>query len=210
MIHATMPVHPATGLQAIGIGRRGPIWPVMGGSAPLGEPPAGDPPDPDPTPPPEPDEPLGEGGKKALDAEREARKTAESQAKDLQKQLDAANAQLKTAKNEGLPEWQQKFNELQEKLDGALAAQKQAEEAAKAATLAQLRTDRAAEKGLPAVLAKKLTGTTAEELDAEIDELLPHLGAPGPKPNPQQGNPSQARGGSLAAGRERYAAAHPK
>lgn len=195
MIHATMPVHPATGLQAIGIGRRGPIWPVMGGSAPLGEPPAGDPPDPDPTPPPEPDEPLGEPGKKALDAEREARKTAESQAKDLQKQLDAANAQLKT---------------LQEKLDGALAAQKQAEEAAQAATLAQLRTDRAAEKGLPAALAKKLTGTTAEELDAEIDELLPHLGAPGPKPNPQQGNPSQARGGSLAAGRERYAAAHPK
>lgn len=156
------------------------------------------------------DEILGEPGKKALDAEREARKTAESQAKDLQKQLDAANAQLKTARNEGLPEWQQKFNELQEKLDGALAAQKQAEETAQAATLAQLRTDRAAEKGLPAVLAKKLTGTTAEELDAEIDELLPHLGAPGPKPNPQQGNPSQARGGSLAAGRERYAEAHPK
>ncbi|WP_131805863.1 hypothetical protein [Mycolicibacterium conceptionense] len=173
------------------------------------EAPQGDP-TPEGDPNPVPDEPLGEGGKKALDAEREARKTAESQAKDLQKQLDAANAQLKTAKNEGLPEWQQKFNELQEKLDGALAAQKQAEETAQAATLAQLRTDRAAEKGLPAALAKKLTGTTAEELDEEIDELLPHLGTPGPKPNPQQGNPSQARGGSLAAGRERYAAAHPK
>ena len=183
-------------------------------SMPLGEPqgtPQGDPaPQGDPNPTPNPDEPLGEGGKKALDAERKARTTAETTVKDLQKQLDAANAQLNAAKNDGLPEWQQKFNELQEKLDGALAAQKQAEEAAQAATLAQLRTDRAAEKGLPAALAKKLTGTTAEELDAEIDELLPHLGAPGPKPNPQQGNPSQARGGSLAAGRERYAAAHPK
>jgi len=29
---AEMPVHPVTGLQAIGIGRRGPIWPIMGGN----------------------------------------------------------------------------------------------------------------------------------------------------------------------------------
>lgn len=27
-----LPVHPATGLRAIGIGRRGPIWPVLGGA----------------------------------------------------------------------------------------------------------------------------------------------------------------------------------
>ena len=174
--------------------------------APQGEPaPQGD-----PAPAPKPDEQLGDAGKKALNAEREARKTADAAAADLKKQLDAANAQLAAAKNDGLPEWQQKFNALQEKLDGALAAQKQAEEAAQAATLAQLRTDRASAKGLPAALAKKLTGTTSDELDAEIDELLPHLGTAGPKPNPQQGNPSQSRGGSLAAGRERYAAAHPK
>ncbi|WP_131812603.1 hypothetical protein [Mycolicibacterium fortuitum] len=170
--------------------------------------PQGDPAPPgDPNPAPTPDEPLGEGGKKALDAEREARKTAEALARDLQKQLDAANAQAKKADQ---PEWQQRFEELQETLKGEIEARTKAEEAARAATLAQLRTDRASEKGLPAVLAKKLTGTTAEEIDAEIDELLPHLGTPGPKPNPQQGNPSQARGGSLAAGRERYAAAKPK
>lgn len=172
------------------------------------ETPQGDPaPHGDPNPTPTPDEPLGEGGKKALDAEREARKTAEALARDLQKQLDAANAQ---AKKGDQPEWQQRFEELQETLRGEIEARTKAEEAAQAATLAQLRTDRASEKGLPAVLAKKLTGTTAEEIDAEIDELLPHLGTPGPKPNPQQGNPSQARGGSLAAGRERYAAAKPK
>lgn len=173
------------------------------------ETPQGDPaPQGDPNP--APDEPLGEGGKKALDAEREARKAADAAVADLKKQLDAANAQLAAAKNDGLPEWQQKFNELQEKLDGALAAQQEAEKTAQAATLAQLRTDRATAKGLPAALAKKLTGTTAKELDTEIDELLPHLGPPGPRPNPQQGNPSQSRGGSLAAGRERYAAANPK
>ena len=28
----TLPIHPRTGLQAIGFGKRGPIWPVVGGS----------------------------------------------------------------------------------------------------------------------------------------------------------------------------------
>lgn len=27
-----LPIHPRTGLQALGVGRRGPIWPVMGGA----------------------------------------------------------------------------------------------------------------------------------------------------------------------------------
>ncbi|MCV7080282.1 hypothetical protein H7H37_02005, partial [Mycolicibacterium insubricum] len=67
-------------------------------------------------------------------------------------------------------------------------------------------------QGLPAPLAAKLVGTTAEDIDAEIDELLPFLGAGaaprGPKPNPQQGVPSLGSGGTLSAGRERYAAQH--
>ncbi|WP_131814927.1 hypothetical protein [Mycolicibacterium porcinum] len=40
-----LPFHPTTRLQAIGIGRRGPIWPVMGGSQPLGALPEGTPPE---------------------------------------------------------------------------------------------------------------------------------------------------------------------
>lgn len=32
------PTHPITGLKALGIGKRGPIWPVMGGSQPQGDP----------------------------------------------------------------------------------------------------------------------------------------------------------------------------
>lgn len=148
----------------------------------------------DPKPDPKPEEQLGDAGKKALNAERDARKAADTKAADLQKKLDVANAQLTAAKNDGLPEWQQKFNELQEKLDGALEAQRKAEETAKAATLAQLRADRASANGLPAALAKKLTGTTAEELDTEIDELLPLLAPTLDRTaSPQQGRPSKGR-----------------
>lgn len=159
--------------------------------------------DPAPKNDPNPDEPLGEGGIKALNAERDARKAAETAASDLQKQLEAANQALAAATSD-VPEWQQKLNELQTKLDGEVAARQEAEKAAQAAATAQLRSDRAAAKGLPLALAKKLTATTADELDTEIDELLPLLGAAGPKPNPQQGNPSQGRGGTLDAGRELF------
>lgn len=130
----------------------------------------------------------------------------------LQAQIDDLTSKLAaatTAPDNG-NEVEQRIAALQAQIDAATAAQKQAEETAKEATLAKLRSDRASTKGLPAVLAKKLVGTNEEEIDAEIDELLPHIGTNGPKPNPQQGNPSQARGGSLSAGRERFAATQPK
>ena len=153
-------------------------------------------------------EPLGAPGLKALQEERDARRTAEETARDLQAQLDVINAGAgkQAAADAGGDEegWRQQIAELQSRLDAADAARKAAEATAKTATLAQLRTDRAEGK-LPAALARKLTGTTAEEIDAEIEELLPFVQS-GPRPNPQQGNPSQARGGSMSAGRERYAA----
>ncbi|MUL47598.1 hypothetical protein FZI85_25115 [Mycobacterium sp. CBMA293] len=130
----------------------------------------------------------------------------------LQTQIDDLTAKLATATAgpDNRTDVEKQIATMQEQLDAATAAQRKAEETAQAATLAQLRSGWATEKGLPAVLAKKLVGTTAEEIDAEIDELLPHLGAGGPKPNPQQGNPSQGRGGSLAAGRAMYEADNPK
>lgn len=158
--------------------------------------------DPAPETPQDGDQPLGEGGLKALQAEREAREKADKQVKTLQGKIDDLNKQLATVKNDGLPEWQQKFNDLQAKLDNEIQARQKAEQASAAAE----RTQYGLDKGLPMPLAKRLTGATPEELDAEVAELLPLVGPHSPLPNPQQGNPSQARGGTLSAGRERFAA----
>lgn len=48
-----------------------------------------------------------------------------------------------------------------------------------------------------------LTATEPELLLKQVARLVAQT-PQGPQPNPQQGNPSQARGGTLAAGRERF------
>lgn len=213
---STLPTHPRTGLRALGWSRRGPIWPIRGGSV---DTPPGDPANPDPKADPpkgdpkENDTPLGEAGKKALDAERARANDAEKQVRSLQSQIDTLTQQLADVKNDGLPEWQQQINELQTKLDTEIDARSKAEQTAATATLLQKRTDRAIDKGLSATAAKKLApalqGTSDEDIDAEIDDWLPLLdNGSGPLPNPQQGNPSKGRGGTLSAGRERYADTH--
>ncbi|NKS02643.1 hypothetical protein GS528_16905 [Rhodococcus hoagii] len=133
-----------------------------------------------------PDEPLGAPGIKALQEERDARKAAETASTAAQARIAELEAQIAGAKPD--PNLEQRLADLQSRLDAADAARAAAEAAAEKAAVAQLRTDRAVEKGLPAALARKLDGTTAEEIDAEIDELLPLLQL-GPRPNPQQGKP---------------------
>lgn len=203
-----LPIHPVTGLQAIGVTRRGPIWPAIGaspddpsnGGAQSATDESG-----------KTDEQLGEGGMKALESERTARRAADTKAAELQKQVDALTKAAEDAAkaNDDRPELEKRLEAMQKQVDEAVAAQKRSDEAAATATLAQLRVDRGAAKGLPPALAKLLTATTAEDLDAEIDALLPHL-KQGPLPNPQQGNPSQGKGGSVTSGRDRYAAANKK
>lgn len=46
MTGPTLPVHPRTGLTALGMGRRGPIWPILGAEDPPAVPPAPAPPPP--------------------------------------------------------------------------------------------------------------------------------------------------------------------
>ena len=71
----------------------------------------------------------------------------------------------------------------------------------------------ALEKGLTASQAKRLVGSTPEELAADADELLRDLGKPAPtvpKPDPSVGPKNDPVGGTLTAGEAAYRAKHPK
>lgn len=94
---------------------------------------------------------LGDPGKAAIAAEREARKQAERQLRDVQKALKEYEDRDKS--------------ELQKALERAETAERQAAEA----QFSALRSKVAAAKGVPA---SSLTGTTEDELNASADELI--------------------------------------
>lgn len=105
--------------------------------------------DPDPKAPPD----LGDAGKKALDDERKARRDAERQLREMSDQLKALQDKDKSD-SERLTE---KVSQLEKDLATATA-----------------RADRfevALDKGLDMTRAKRLTGTTREELEADAEEL---------------------------------------
>lgn len=113
---------------------------------------------------------LGDGGKKALSAEREARKAAERTAAEYA-------AKLKEIEDANLSELER--------------TKKAAEESA--AELARLRSENvrnkvAIDKGVPADLIEFLTGDTEDAIAAKADVLMARLNTPGtPKPDPSQG-----------------------
>ena len=110
----------------------------------------------------------------------------------LQTQIDSLTAELDKAKtavsDPDEPEWKQKFDELHAELAAERETREKAEERAAKAERVQQGVD----AGLPKALAELLIGIPDDELDAKIEELKPFIGS-GPKPNPQQGNPSQSR-----------------
>jgi hypothetical protein len=117
--------------------------------------------DPDPKKEPEPkqDPPksaddLGDAGKKALDQERKARRDAEKALQDVQ-------AKLKELEDKDKSE----TDKLREQVD---ALTKERDLHASAA----LRHQVALSKGLTAAQAKRLVGSTQEELEADADEIL--------------------------------------
>lgn len=121
-------------------------------------------------------EDLGDAGKKALTAERDARKQAERERADLAsrlKEIEDAN-----------------LSELEK-------AQREAAEARDALTTIQRESNRnriALEKGVPSDLTEFITGETAEEMAAKADLLLARLGSTPstPKPDATQGASGKA------------------
>jgi hypothetical protein len=121
-------------------------------------PPATDPVDPTASTDTTPDAPatdaLGDAGKKALDAERREKRAAEKRATELETRLKEFEDRDKT--------------EAQKLADRAEAAEKRAAELESRS----LRLEVASEKGLTAGQAKRLIGSTREELEADADEIL--------------------------------------
>ncbi len=140
---------------------------------PADPPPPADPPKPD-------DKPLGPGGEKALQAEREARKALEKQLAELAplKQI----ADLLGGKPSGDPKTD--LQKLTERLDGY--EQRITEE-----QTGRWRAEVQADKGLTAAQAARLVGSSKDELLADADALLALFPAPGPRtpaPDPSQGS----------------------
>lgn len=101
---------------------------------------------------------LGERGKKAIEAEREARKA-------IERKYREAQAQLKEYEDRNKSELQK----LVERAEAAELAKAEAERATAEAELSALRSRVAADRGVPI---KVLNGTTEEELHAAADEVL--------------------------------------
>ena len=119
--------------------------------------------DPAPTPEvddePKPEPKLGDGGQKALDAERKARRDAERESKALAARLAELEDKDKTEV---------------ERLTAQVAALTKERDTA---TVSSARLRVALDKGLTPTQAKRLVGDTEEELAADADELLSDLGA---------------------------------
>jgi alanyl-tRNA synthetase len=108
---------------------------------------------------------LGEGGQKALAAERKRAATAERTAKASQKQIDDLSRQLQ--------EFQDRDKTDAQKLTEAKTA---AEKTAADAQARLMRYEVAAAKKLPAEWAARLQGSTKEDLEADADALMQALG----------------------------------
>lgn len=105
-----------------------------------------------------PEDGLGDAGKRALDAERKARKAAEKRAAEAEALVKAGEDAEKTEA---------------ERIQGQIAdLTKQAE----AATARADRFEVAAAKGLSIAQARRLVGSTREELEADADEMRSELG----------------------------------
>lgn len=113
------------------------------------------------------DEPLGENGKKALDAERKAREAADGEVKRLQKLVDdkaTADRKAEEAKAQEQGEWEKLAKQREDELNAARAELAKRDHNA-------LKAKAAAKHRLPDELAERLAGETEADLDADAAKL---------------------------------------
>lgn len=186
-----LPIHPRTGLTALGLRRNGaPIWPVRGASPDdPGDDGGGD--DGGLVDDPDIPEGTGDAGKQAIDRMKSERNAARKELRDAKAKLAAFEMAEKEKADADKSEAERRT---------------QAEQRAAAAELRATRLEVAAEKGLTPAQAKRLVGDTREALEADADEILrdfPAVAQEGngrktPKPDPSQGS----RGGSALSGKD--------
>lgn len=137
---------------------------------------------------------LGDAGKKALAEERKAKAAEKRRADEAERKLAELERERMTDAEKVAAErddWRKKYEEQ----SATLAARE----------LAALRTEVAAERGLTLTQARRLIGSTREELEADADAYKAELPAAPqspfppntPKPDPSQGR-SSGRGGGRA------------
>lgn len=156
-------IHPVTGLRALGMGKRGPIWPVIGGNGEGGDPPTGeDPPADPPADPPKPDDPPAGGDPKPddeIDWKAMARKH-----EDRAKENAAAAKELAELKKSQMSEQQKAEAAAKETATRAEAAER------KAALL-----QAAFDHGLTKDDLELLDGVPADDIDARAKKLAARL-----------------------------------
>lgn len=137
------------------------------------------------------DDGLGDAGRRALAAERKAARDEKRRADEAVRQLDElrrkemSDAERVAAERD---DWRKKFEE-----QTAIVA---------ARDLDLLRRDVAGEKGLNPTLARRLQGTTREELEADADDLRSQIGPAVPEPSiPKTPKPDRSAGSAGANGR---------
>ena len=143
----------------------------------------------------EDDEPLGEPGKKALIAEREARKEADDARKQAEKDLSAAQARIK--------ELEDASNGDQKLRDDLAVVTKERDKLKAEKESSELRAEVLSEKKVPQNGHALVRGATREELEASADAVLDLLKSAHHIPAPRER--SGQKPASVAAGREMFA-----
>lgn len=144
-------------------------------------------------------EPLGEAGKKALQAERDARTQADKRVKELEQQLASVQSAFESEKQT-----------LQASIDDLTGRVSEASTEATTAQSQALKLRVALRKGLSEKFADRLQGDDEAALEADADEfaqLTVGQGKTTPKPDLSQG--AKGSGGGATSTAQQFADAIP-